>query len=293
MAAHLIDVLMITHRRPDYLRLSLPRLLESCHGGMRIWIWHNGDDVETLSVLNEYIADDRIFKFHHSPRNVGLTDPTNWLWENSDAWLVGKVDDDCLVDLAWGQVLADAHKSYERFGVLGAWRFYPEDYVPELSESKIATFPGGHSVLQNFWVQGSGYLMKRECVQRRGLLKAGESFTTYCIDLALDGYVNGWIYPFVREEHFDDPRSPYSALQSDEDLLTRAPLSVARRGVTSLEAWRAQMMRSAWEVQAASIDKRDYRGWRKQWRRGKHAIARLLKTVHHSGGPDTISAHGD
>jgi cellulose synthase/poly-beta-1,6-N-acetylglucosamine synthase-like glycosyltransferase len=274
---------MITHRRPDYLRLSLPRLLESCDDRMRIWLWHNGNDGDTLALLDEYVSHPSVYRFHHSRENVGLNAPTNWLWENSDASLLGKVDDDCLVDFGWAGALARAHNDYDRFGVLGLWRFYPEDYVPELAEKKIARFPGGHRVLQNFWVQGSGYLMKRSCIERQGLLQPQRSFTNYCIDLALKGYVNGWIYPFLREEHFDDPRSPYSALRSDTDLVQRAPLSVARSGARTLEDWQAQMRRSAWEVQAASIDPRHYKGWRKQLMRAQNAIAKLLRP---SGRPD-------
>lgn len=279
MESQLIDVLMITHRRADYLRLTLPRLLESCGDDMRVWLWHNGNDSETLGVAREYASDPRVHKFHHSPENSALTAPTNWLWENSYAPLVGKVDDDCLVDLNWAQVLSEAHRSYDRFGVLGTWRFYPEDFVPELANRKIATFPGGHKVLQNFWVQGSGYLMKRTCVEQKGLLEPGQSFTDYCIAVALAGYVNGWIYPFVREEHFDDPRSPYSELRSDQDLLEKAPLSIKRNGVTTLDEWEAQMKRSAWRVQAASIDSRYYRGWRRHLRRGRRRVARVFDAV--------------
>lgn len=261
-----IDVLMITHRRPDYLRMSLPRLLETCDQNMRVWLWHNGDDSETLEVVHDYASDPRVHKFHHSTENLGLTPPTNWLWSNTDAQYVAKVDDDCLVEGGWARTLAKAQSDHEKFGVLALWHFQPEDFHPELAKPKIAVFPGGHQILQNFWVQGSGYLMKGSCIRDQGLLRPGQSFTGYCIELALSGYINGWYYPLVLVEHLDDPRSPNSGLRSDEDLRRSAPLSVARTGATTLEEWESQLKRSAWEVQSASIDPRHYRGWRKRLR---------------------------
>ena len=43
-----IDILMITYNRPEYTRLSLERLLATCDESMRVWVWHNGTDEETL-----------------------------------------------------------------------------------------------------------------------------------------------------------------------------------------------------------------------------------------------------
>lgn len=32
----------------------------------------------------------------NSPKNVRLTEPTNWFWKNADGDLISKVDDDCI-----------------------------------------------------------------------------------------------------------------------------------------------------------------------------------------------------
>jgi hypothetical protein len=141
-----------------------------------------------------------------------------------------------------------------------------------LAVPKIARFPEGKSVLLNFWVQGSGYLLRRECIERHGMLRPGWSFPYYCQRLALAGWTNGWPYPFVREDHMDDPRSPNSLLATDADLLAELPLSARRTGVTTLAAWAAQQQRSARIVQAASIDRRDYVGWRKTLRSTRHRL---------------------
>ena len=47
-----------------------------------------------------------------------------------------------------------------------------------LAERKILNF-GKHSLLQNCWVGGSGYLMRRECVEQQGLLEQNKSFSYY------------------------------------------------------------------------------------------------------------------
>jgi glycosyltransferase involved in cell wall biosynthesis len=267
-----VDVLMITHARAEYAAKALDRLLATADADTRVWLWHNGQDPATLEVVRARLDHPAVHEFHHSSENVGLREPTNWLWANARGRYVAKVDDDCLVEEGWTKRLAEAHEAYERFGVLGSWRYPDEDFRPGLAGKKIATFPGGHQVLQNLWVQGSGYLLKREWVQRHGLLAEGQTFTQYCKELAVrGGLVNGWYFPFVREEHMDDPRSPHTLLRSDADLERWLPLSAKRNGVRSVEEWTAQLRRSALIVQTASIDVRRYRGLRgrarKLWRR--------------------------
>jgi glycosyltransferase involved in cell wall biosynthesis len=272
----MIDILMITHNRPAYTALSLGRLLETCDETTRVWIWHNGEDRETLDAVKPFLSDSHVYRFHHSPENVKLTIPTNWLWKGADGEFLSKVDDDCLLPDGWVQTLRSAHQNYEGFGILGCWRFRDEDFVPELANRKIREFPGGHQVLENFWVQGSGYLMKRRCVETQGLLRPGQSFTGYCIDLALKGYTNGWYYPFIPEEHLDDPRSPLSALKDDKDFQERMPLSAARTGARTIGEWQDQIRQEARSVQAASVDPAYYVGWRKQLRRGRRVLERFF-----------------
>lgn len=267
-----IDILMVTYARAGYVRMSLPRLLDSCDERARVWLWHNGDDRETLSVVESHLEHPRVHRFHHHATNVGLTEPTNWLWRHADGDLLGKVDDDCLVDPHWMATLAEAHDAHPAFGVLGSWRFYDEDFEPLLASRKIQRFPGGHAVMVHPWVQGSGYLMKRACVEAHGLLVEGQSFTSYCVDIALEGRVNGWYYPFVHEEHLDDPRSPYTALRTDADLRQQRPLSAGLTRPTTLAEWEDQMRRSARRLQAAPADPRHYRGWRAKARRVRQRV---------------------
>jgi GT2 family glycosyltransferase len=199
-------------------------------------------------------------EFRHSPENKKLREPTNWFWANATGAYLSKVDDDCLLPDGWAQTLRKAHEDVPEFGVIGSWRFEDEDFVPDVAGRKIKSFRGGHRVLQNLWIEGSGYLMKRACLERNGLLRDGESFTRYCIRLAKAGFVHGWYYPFIRQEHMDDPRAPSSLLRSDADLQRYLPLSAMNNGVTTLEEWQAQLRRSARLMQEASINLREH-GW--------------------------------
>lgn len=269
------DILMITYRSAGYLHLSLPRLLETLGEQDRVWLWHNGDDEATIEALRPFTTDARVHRYHHSRENVKLREPTTWLWRDTPARFVSKVDDDCLVSPGWLDTFAAAHDANPDFGVIGSWRHPEEDFLPEVAARKIQTFNGGHQLMRNLWVQGSGYLMDRDLVVRQGPLGDQESFTGYCIRAARLGAVNGFYYPFVPEDHMDDPRSAHTLIRTDTDLAARMPLSARAHGVTTVEAWTAQLRQSAVVLQEASLDPADYSGWRAR----RRAVARRLARV--------------
>ena len=237
-------------------------------------MWHNGEDEETLAVVEEHRDHPAVHRFHHSPQNVGLGTPTNWVWREGTARFVSKVDDDCMPQPGWIATLAHAHEANPEFGVIGCSRYPDEDFLPDVAARKIQTFAGGHQLLRNLWIQGSGYLLKREWIERYGALRDGQTFTQYCKQLAVQGLVNGWYFPFVREEHMDDPRSPHTFLRSDADLERWLPLSAKRNGVTTLDQWREQQRQSAYIAQTASVDVREYRGGRKLVRNMRRRLQR-------------------
>jgi GT2 family glycosyltransferase len=269
------DILMITYRRPQYVRLSLPHLLDTCPEDSRVWVWHNGDDHETLDVVESFRQHPRFFKFHHSTENVGLHDPINWVWQQAAGDFLSKVDDDCMLEPGWVESLAGALTADERFGALGCWRFQPEDYRPDLARAKFQSY-GGHTVLRNHWVQGSGFLFRRELLQQVGALGEAETFTRWCLRVARAGFVNGWPFPFVREDHMDDPRSPNTLYTNDEVFRSLRPLSAYATGVDSLAAWLAQTRRDAVDVQSASLDLRQYFGWRFMRKNAVRRARRIL-----------------
>lgn len=249
-----IDVLMITYNRPDYTRLALGELLDRSDESTRVWVWHNGTDEETLAVVRENREHPRFHRFHHSEENVALRDPTNWFWSEARGAYLSKVDDDCVVPRDWTRLLRRAHEDEPRFGVIGCWRFQDEDFDPSLAERKIREFSGGHRLLVNLWVEGSGYLMKRACRDAVGPIGPKQSFTAWCIEVARRGWINGWVYPFLYQEHMDDPRAEHTGLRSEADLEQYLPLSARVNGVTSIAEWDAQLRRSARLVQEASTD---------------------------------------
>jgi glycosyltransferase involved in cell wall biosynthesis len=268
-----VDVLMITYNRPQYTRVSLSKLLESSREKSRVWLWHNGEDAETLDVVRRY--ESQLHRFHHSTQNVGLTEPTNWLFKNADGDFLAKVDDDCVVPLDWIPKLSCAHRDVPELGVVACWHFQPEDFIPECANRKIKAFAGGHRLLVNTWVGGSGYLMKRACVDQLGILKRGQSFSNYCIEISQAGWTNGWIYPFLYQDHMDDPRSPRTSIKSDEDLAGCLPLSARRSGVQTVEEWTAQLRKSARQVQEAPIDKDHWSSRRRMLRRIRAKLRRF------------------
>ncbi|MDD5458152.1 MAG: glycosyltransferase family A protein [Phycisphaerae bacterium] len=262
-----IDILMITYNRPQYTRLSLGRLLDSCDETMRVWVWQNGNDSDTIDVVNSFRGHPRFFKYHHSLENKKLNKPTNWLWDNAEGQFLGKVDDDCLVLFEWAQILRTAHLDEPRFGVIGCWNYFPQDVVPEIASVKIKTFNKGHQLLQNCWIGGSGYLMKRQCVNQLGLLDDGHNFSAYCIKLWSKGWINGWYYPLIYQEHMDDPRSQHTQLRTDEDLKNGIPLTAKNFRVSTIEQWLEFLKNDAVVLQKASLDSKKYSGWRMKMNR--------------------------
>lgn len=267
---------MITYRSANYLDLSLPRLLQTLGPDDRVWLWHNGDDEATIEALRPFTGDERVHRYWHSRENVKLREPTSWLWSESTARFVSKVDDDCIVSPGWLDTFTAAHDANPEFGVIGSWRHPPEDFRVDRAAHKIQTFADGHQLLRNLWVQGSGYLMSRALVDRHGVLGPQESFTDYCIRAARRGAVNGFYYPFVPEDHMDDPRSPNTRIHTDADLAARMPLSAKANGVATVEAWTDQLIQSAAILQSASLDPRVYAGWRARVKGVRRRLRRLV-----------------
>jgi len=121
-------------------------------------------------------------------------------------------------------VLQQAHIDIPEAGILGCWRFFPEDFIPEKAIKKIVCL-NKHRVMRNCWIEGSGYLMKRKVIDKIGLIREKESFPTYCTRAAAKGFINEWYYPFLYQGHMDDPRSQHTGIRSEEDFQRLIPLS--------------------------------------------------------------------
>ena len=273
-----VDVLMITYNRPHYTKLSLERLIEASKGSdYKLWVWHNGTDTETLNLVREFLRRGEIHNFINSEENKKLRDPTNWILRNSSARFISKVDDDCLVPLGWLSTLVDVHDRVKDLGVLGCWRFLPEDFNPEAASKKLKHLYGEYQLLEHPWVEGSGFVMKRKCVEEVGVLRKNESgVTSYFTRIARKGWRNGWLFPFLWQEHMDDPRAPNSSLRTDDDMKRYLPLSALNFGVQSLLDWDKHLRASAQKLQTQPSDPRYYSPWRKRARRLGTACRKIV-----------------
>lgn len=270
-----IDILMITHSRPDYTRMSLGRLCETSPEYVSITVWDNASDTGTRSILKEFESHPRVKQIIYHPRNVKLREPTNWFWRQSTADLLGKVDDDCLVPDGWCETLVSAHRDVPELGVVACWHFMPEDFRFEIAEGKIISI-GRHRLLQNCWVGGSGYLMKGKVPRQIGLIRHRENFTSYCCRIAKSGYLNGWYYPLLYQEHMDDPRAEHTGIRSENEFATNLPLSAINTGRYTIQDWVDGIRKNAEIVQRATVDPNEYVGWRAKTKRVRQKIRRAF-----------------
>jgi GT2 family glycosyltransferase len=258
---------MITYNRPEYTALALERLLATCDESARLWVWQNGTDAATIAVLKSFETHPRMHHVEYSTENKMLRGPTNWFWSRATGDYFCKVDDDILLPHGWLERLRGAHEDEPTFGIISCWPFLLEDYVPSLGDRKIRKFGNGQALLRNPWVGGGGYMMKRGCYDQLGPLGPDESFPQYCLRAALRGWVNGYPYPLVVMDHFDDPRSPHCRIKTEDDFQRYQSLSARRFGMSSLAEMRDLACRAALDVQEAAIDPRAHVGMRARVRR--------------------------
>lgn len=275
--APIVDVLMISHRRADYFRRSLESLLEAAGDNVRVWLWHNGSEPATKQVFDEYRDHPRVFRSRHSDSNAGLREPTNWVWAEGEGQYVSKIDDDCVEVAEWLVRLLDAHARQD-LGAIAAWRFYPEDFLGARSMARVVRYPSGIRVMRCNWVQGSGYLLPRPMVERFGLLRERESFPDWCVRSARGGAQHGWLFPFLHEEHMDDPRSPLTMFTDDATFIENRPLHARLRDVRTLEDWEHEQREAARIVQVTELDWFGYESpTRRRLRRLRAAPGRLVQ----------------
>jgi len=255
-----IQILMLTYNRPGYTEIALGGLLDSLPEYAQVTVWDNASGPETKAVVQKFENHPRMSEIVYSTENKKLRDPTNWFWEkHRDADFVSKIDDDCLQKPGWCEALLKAHEEIENSGILGTWRFYPEDDLAEIPPSKLLK-KGDVTLMRNCWVQGSGYLMPTSVIREVGLIRETESFSKYCIRASGKGYVNGFLYPFVFEDHFDDPRSQYSQIKTDDDLKDWLPLSAKVFNIKTVDEWISHQKKEAKILQEASWKPEHYLG---------------------------------
>ncbi|MEM6561431.1 MAG: glycosyltransferase family A protein [Planctomycetota bacterium] len=253
----LIDVLMVTYNRPAYTAAALGRLLDTADAQTRVWVWHNCNDAdpanaETLDIVRRHEA-----RLHHltvSEENKRLREPTNWFWQTSDAPLMAKVDDDNLMPTGWAEALRESHRLEPKLGAIACWGFLESDWVPGLADGKIRELGGGHELMVNCWVSGTGHVLKREMVEQCGPIGEGMSFPAWCIAAAKRGWVNGYHVPLLIAENLDDPRHPDTLIRTEADFQERRGLSARQHGVRTRADLIARQSVLARNLQEAPAD---------------------------------------
>lgn len=211
-----IDLVFITYNRLHYTKLALDSILADRDEAFSLTIWDNGSTDGTIEYLKNEVRDPRINDIHFSDENIGQTAAVNTVWSCSKADLLGKLDNDCLMTPGWTKTLAAAHRDIEKLGVVACWHFFEDDFDEKRAAGKIQTF-GRHRIFRHPWTCGTGLLVKNDTYRRLGPIES-KAMTKYWLQMATAGYINGFYYPLIYQEHMDDPKSRYAAIKTEEDF---------------------------------------------------------------------------
>jgi len=271
-----IDLIFIAYNRLPYVKLTLPTLLDDPTEEFSLTIWDNGSTDGTREYLSS-VDDPRIVRRVFPHQNAYLHGAVNDLVSSSSADLIGMIFDDILVTPGWTRPIAKAHADVPEFGMIGSWHFPPEDFDYELAKWKIQKF-GQHRVLRNVWTGVGAGLVKVKTMRECGPLKSSRT-TYYWVQMALRGYINGYYFPLILADHLDDPRSPHSRIKSEEDFQREPPMTAKCRGVSSFDEWVEFCQKDSIVIQTASIDPKQYVGWRAKFRRLRKKLIRKTQPL--------------
>jgi len=279
-----IAIVVVTHNRLEYTEKTIERLLAS-EEAFDLYLWDNASKDETADYLKDGIKDPRIKEVIISKENLGQTGAMNYVWSKTKAELVGKLDNDCLVTAGWTRTLAKAHEDIERLGAVACWHYPLGEFDEKAARKagKIQSFEG-HQIFRHPWVCGSGFIMKRRTYEEFGPWKKGcdVGTTYYFLKMALGGYINGWYYPLILQEHMDDPKSKHTLLTNDESVrrLHDVTYSLRTNNIWDMKRrWARRrvvlnnLFNDPWEAEY-------YVGWRAKLRRIKNRVKKILLGVY-------------
>lgn len=204
-----VDILYITYNRIQTTMLTLPTLLESTEYPFALTIVDNGSEDGTQEYLKQTVDNQRrsdkiTLIMNHT--NQGLSGPTNEFWKKSQAELVGKIDNDILVENAWLERLVNTHITIPNVAVVGGFHFPLEVFNYEKCKHNIHQY-NDIKILRQPHI-GGNYLAKRLILLENGLLEepgAGDfklgGWTGYQQRLTKNGYIIGYYYPLIYFEH--------------------------------------------------------------------------------------------
>ena len=271
----MINLLFITYNRLFYTKLALESILADKSEEFSLTIWDNASSDETPDYLTS-IDDPRIKDIVLSKENVGQIEATNRIWSESKADLLGKLDNDCIVTPGWTKTLSQAHEDIPELGVIAMWHFFEDDFDYTRAEHKIQEF-NGHNIFRHPWTCGTGLLIKREVYQKLGPMP-GPTTNSYWLEMAKAGYINGFYYPFICQEHMDDPKSKYCEIQDEASFAKAQATTVGLQSgnykdIAGRYKWRDEIVRNLLDD---PYDIKYYIGWRKKWQNVKKKVNNLI-----------------
>jgi len=283
-----ITIVLPTHNRLEYTRKCLQHLLADPTEEFELYIWDNASTDDTPEYLTYGLKDPRIVKVVLSRENLGQTGAMNYAWNKTKSELVGKLDNDCLVTVGWTRKFAQAHRDITRLGAVACWHFFIDDFDLHRAEKKIQRF-GNHRIFRHPWVCGSGFIMKRSTYQRYGPWQPGPGVGTtyYFLKMALGGEINGWYYPFVLQEHLDDPKNPNCVIKDAESFRKYRNITFGLKegrysNITDRLKWRQEIVRNLLDD---PFEPRYYLPWHRRCRAVKTGLKKLsgFQTKQHCG----------
>lgn len=208
-----VDILYITYNRLAYTKITLPALIENAGADFALTIVDNGSTDGTVDYLAEFARRHprQIKHICFLDKNTGISPPTNAFWRASRAEFLGKVDNDTLVPPNWLKRLLQAHEQSPDLGVIGGFHFnlkYVD--VPALEKRVISV--DGVQLIPDAYIGGCCYLFRRSLQRSIGEIVISPrktiGWTEYQQEIFMRGHMNGYLYPLLMVEHFDDPLDP-------------------------------------------------------------------------------------
>jgi glycosyltransferase involved in cell wall biosynthesis len=221
----IVDLLLITHNRRQYVEKTVPTLLAD-PGDFRLHCWDNASTDGTADLISS-IKDPRVVTKHFSKENLNQREPCLWLFEQAQSDLIGKVDDDILLPAGWVDKLAGTVRSDERFGMLGCWIFMPEDWDEKRAHHNIVEI-ADHRVFRTTSIAGHSFLARKKCLLRYIQPPRYHGIPINRTRMSADGLISGYPLPLLFAHNMDDPRSPHNQFTRFGDSFQKQSALTAR-----------------------------------------------------------------
>ncbi len=213
-----VDILYITYNRIESTILTLPKLLQSTAYPFNLTIIDNGSSDNTVDYLREAArkySSRKPIRLIVNKINQGLSKPTNTFWKESKADLVGKIDNDILVEDGWLEKLINAHETIHDLAIIGGFHFPKEVFDYDKCKHNIYQYDDIQILRQPYI--GGNYIAKKKFLMEKGFLEEGSDkgqfrlggWTGYQKQLSASGYIIGYYYPLIFFKHIHASEKKY------------------------------------------------------------------------------------